>query len=360
MSRCRQADALLEASFAGTDLTRAQADHMRRCAECARAMSQARRFENELGRVGLELSPEPMPTSAELFAAVPPVGQREGWIMNWRRTIVGGAIATITLVAIVFGGGRWLGGLVEGGVGLSQGTASLTAAAAAALIGVQQDEVLMTEDGALAIRDLGLNLELILVTSSAEGLEATVVDSTPFGTGPTLFSAITCAEEEGLERTDYVWGRWEGITDVRGAGEYIVSDSNHLIFAYDPEPDDSAAPLLVFEGTSGTMDFGPAGDFVSRPCLGVAMDETAQPRLPADLRCRDWAEMADAHVAITQRLVGDELLPAVRELQQLPLSATRDDLIDAAVGSIEKWCLDPRFQGSLLSDVVEIGYGSGT
>ena len=317
MSRCGQTGALLHAVFAGTDLTRAQEEHVRGCAECARAMSQARRFESELGRVGIELTPQPMPAAADL-AATPaaPEGER----MVRRRDVVGGAVAVIGIVAVLVGGSQWLGSIMRGEFAPSHAP-PVTAARAAGMVGVAPDEVLVTEDGALAIRDLGLRMELILVTSSGDGPVAKVIDATPAGSGPTLFSAISCVEDEQLERTDYVWGRWEEVTDVRGAGEFIVTDSNHLIFAYDPDPPNPTTPLEVVEGVNGSMNFGPAGSLGKRPCLATDMDETAQPRLPADLRCSDWSRMADDRTAIAEALIGDELLPAIRDLQQLPLSA---------------------------------------
>lgn len=152
MSLCRLSDALLDASFAGTDLSRAQAEHVRECAECARATSRARRFERELGRVGEALTPEPMPAMAEL-AGVPVA--TEGYGRMWRRNL-GAAVALVALVAVVFGGSQWLGGFLRDGLTRRPGAAPISAAAAAAMVGVPPDEVLVTEDGAIAIRDLGL------------------------------------------------------------------------------------------------------------------------------------------------------------------------------------------------------------
>lgn len=49
-SRCRQTDALLEATFAESGLTRAQATHAADCRSCARELAAARRFGIELHR----------------------------------------------------------------------------------------------------------------------------------------------------------------------------------------------------------------------------------------------------------------------------------------------------------------------
>ena len=115
MSRCRQTDAILDATFAGAGLTRAEAAHVADCGECARATSQVRRFDAELGRVGVDLSPEPMPAGAELAAVTTPSPERGGRSMTLRRSLVGGAAAAaVLLAAVVFGGGQWLGSTFGG------------------------------------------------------------------------------------------------------------------------------------------------------------------------------------------------------------------------------------------------------
>lgn len=115
MSRCRQTEALLDATFAGTGFTRAEADHAAGCSECARALAQARRFDAELSRAGLELAPEPMPAAAELTRVATPT-RRGGWIMTWRQSLIGGAVTAVLLVGVIFGGGQWLGSMFEGRV----------------------------------------------------------------------------------------------------------------------------------------------------------------------------------------------------------------------------------------------------
>lgn len=111
MSRCHQTRALLAAVFAGIDLTRAQAEHVRECAECARAMSHARRFENELTRTGSALAPEAMPAARDLVRLPGSTsGERS---MNRPRNLFGGAIVAILLLAVIVGGSRWLPSMVE-------------------------------------------------------------------------------------------------------------------------------------------------------------------------------------------------------------------------------------------------------
>ncbi|MGH2380322.1 MAG: hypothetical protein ACRDG7_03760 [Candidatus Limnocylindria bacterium] len=69
MSRCRQTDALLDATFAGIELTRAQAEHVVSCADCAVAMAQLRRFDIGLTEAVAEIAGEPLPSTAGLGVA---------------------------------------------------------------------------------------------------------------------------------------------------------------------------------------------------------------------------------------------------------------------------------------------------
>ena len=71
MSRCRRTDTLVETTVAGIGLTHEDAAHARDCAECAHALALARRFEGSLSAAAAELSPEPMPSMADLAAAGP-------------------------------------------------------------------------------------------------------------------------------------------------------------------------------------------------------------------------------------------------------------------------------------------------
>jgi len=112
MSRCRQTDALLDATFAGTQLTRAQAAHAAHCAECARALSQARRFDNELHSIGVDVTPESMHPTLEV-SSESATDERRDRLMTWRRGTVGG-VAVVLLAAVVVGGGKWPWSLGDG------------------------------------------------------------------------------------------------------------------------------------------------------------------------------------------------------------------------------------------------------
>jgi len=114
MSRCRQTDAILDATFAGAGLTRDQGAHVTVCAECARALSDARRFDATLERIGLELAPEPAPPVADLLS-VGGSQPKGGRLMTARNGLIGGAAVVVVIGAIAIGG-RWLtsGGTVDG------------------------------------------------------------------------------------------------------------------------------------------------------------------------------------------------------------------------------------------------------
>lgn len=126
MTRCRQTDALLDAAFAGLDLTRPQADHPATCAECAHALAQLRRFDGELDRIGHELAPEPLLPTVDL-AAVSPAAEARPVVVT-RRGLLAVTVGVLA-IGVMLGGGQWLSeavGVPFRGAG-SIGTADLDA-----------------------------------------------------------------------------------------------------------------------------------------------------------------------------------------------------------------------------------------
>lgn len=75
MSRCGQTETLLDVVFSGAGLSSDQMGHATECAECARSLAQARRFEDELHRAGAELTPESL---APAFAMSPVATESTG------------------------------------------------------------------------------------------------------------------------------------------------------------------------------------------------------------------------------------------------------------------------------------------
>jgi len=118
-SRCRQTDALLDATFAGTQLTRAQAAHVAGCLGCVHAMAQIHRFDGELARIGHELAPEPMPPAGELTAAA--ATAKEERPMRFRRTALAGGLAAVVVAFSLAGGGQWLDSAFDGVFGSGYG-----------------------------------------------------------------------------------------------------------------------------------------------------------------------------------------------------------------------------------------------
>jgi hypothetical protein len=106
MSRCARTDAILEATFSGAGLSTNEADHAAVCAECARALAGARRFDRELHLVGSELVPEPMPPGT--VTATHGATIREGAPMSRRIAIIAG-VAAAALAAVLVGTVEWGG-----------------------------------------------------------------------------------------------------------------------------------------------------------------------------------------------------------------------------------------------------------
>lgn len=112
MTRCRQTDALLDATFAGTDLTSAQAEHAAACSRCARALSQAHRFDAELERVGAHLAPEVLPAASDLTDVVEPTRSRGS--STSQRSVFGRVALAAVIVITLLGGGSWFGSAFGG------------------------------------------------------------------------------------------------------------------------------------------------------------------------------------------------------------------------------------------------------
>ncbi|HYI66239.1 MAG TPA: hypothetical protein VEW95_04910 [Candidatus Limnocylindrales bacterium] len=102
MSRCHQADGVLERVFAGAPLTQDQAEHASACSECAHALSQAQRFDGELHRVGRALAPGGIPSADEFENTALAYAGRSGWLTRASRPI-GIAAVTVMLVAVAAG-----------------------------------------------------------------------------------------------------------------------------------------------------------------------------------------------------------------------------------------------------------------
>lgn len=109
MTRCRRTDALLASTFAGDGLTAAQAAHAASCRTCARELSAARRFDVELDRAAESLV---RAAEADVGLRRSPSDTHGGVTMRKLGAVV--AIIAIAGIAIVgYGGGQWIGSLVD-------------------------------------------------------------------------------------------------------------------------------------------------------------------------------------------------------------------------------------------------------
>ncbi len=102
MNRCGRTEAIVDTLLDGAALSRDQVEHATTCADCARRVAQARRFEEELHRVGDALTPEPLaPILATSHAMTGGTGHavlgRQSW---W----AGLGVAVAVLVTIVWAG----------------------------------------------------------------------------------------------------------------------------------------------------------------------------------------------------------------------------------------------------------------
>lgn len=276
--------------------------------------------------------------------------------MTFPRRFMGGVGALAAVTALVFFGGRWIGSLAT----LTPGSDGAIRASAASFVGVPPDEVLITEDGVLAIDDRGAVLDLVLVNQSSSGPVGKVLGSaSSAGTG-TVFGTVTCLEDDQLERTDYLWGRWQSRPAVTGPGTFVVGASNRLIFAFHPAESLETRSLVIADTSGEQVSFGsPPGSFEPRRCLERDFDPHAEPILAGRLRCSGWSDLDDeVRRAVVDALVDREMEDAIRDAHAIEPEDVRESVIVAAVGSIDKWCNDPAAEQRMISDLLAGGYPS--
>lgn len=109
MSRCRQTDALLDATFSMAGLTRAQASHAASCRACAQELAASRRFGVELHRAA-----ELMVRDAESDSRLRDTASlmRGGGTMRSLVAVLG-IVVIVLIVGVGYGGGRWMGSFID-------------------------------------------------------------------------------------------------------------------------------------------------------------------------------------------------------------------------------------------------------
>ena len=76
------------------------------------------------------------------------------------------------------------------------------------------------------------------------------------------------------------------------------------------------------------------------------------PTVPLARTCAEWAQLdLEDQLTTAEALVADRL-EAAREAQQLPATATREEIVSAVNGSIYKVCLIERRPGMPLTEVI--------
>lgn len=349
MSRCARTEQLLDAAFAGVDLTRRQAKHLAACAECARALALLRRFDSRLGAVGRQVAPERLGAIHDLIGVSIP---REGDTVSWRNGLmsVAGIAALLLAVLVTSGLGEgWPGGNIGRVLGLR-----LHSAEAASAFRIPEDAVVIVGDDAvgLRIRDLGnaATFELLLMDATDRRVRQVYETElrVPADSAGMFSQAVRCLgvlEGDVYALVAMGWpGPQVGSSAVVGGpsgqlAEFRTSGGRlGAVFVADADAvgDETVIHLRIGGGES-------------RSTLGHDAVECAQ---PATATCRDWEQWeTGTRASLTEWLVETRLEP-VRTVQHLPANATDGEVVNAAVGSIDKSC-----QGSpadrRLADVVE-------
>jgi hypothetical protein len=237
MSRCAQTDAVLEAAF-GAGVSPAHAAHAAGCTTCAMALAEARRFEVELHEIGSVIAPEPMPAPQEVLMGT--VGS-ERRSLGMRSRLAAGVAVTAVLAGAFFLVGQWLGDAVGPLVDRGTGTAStIDIAEAAELAGIPRRGMLETEGGAIGVRADGINLELVLVRETADGLDEHVLASA----GRNEIHAIRCGE------VGIVWGHRPGVDRIEGPGSFAAWDRQYAVFVFSGSPDEAVSVQFIAHGSN--------------------------------------------------------------------------------------------------------------
>ncbi len=354
MSRCAATRSLLDAQFAEIDLTRDQAAHLSACAECARAMALLRRFDRDLASVGRDLAPERAGSLHELIQVTVP---KEGETVSWRTGFIGVAASAIVVLAVLGAsalGERFAGTDIEGV--FSQ---PLDRSEAAAAFALPENAVVMVGGDAVGLRVTGdatsARLELLLISAAQREVRQVfeqTVDLLPGGGGMST-QPVRCFDV--LERDVYALIGMAWPAGRQRVGIIGASGETATFVVRDHGEEDRLVTLFVADAAEVNEDSnfalqnsGDAGGILATGPLMRGSVDCAQPGTAA---CRDWERWQPAtRASLTEWLV-ETRLEAVRTSQQLRADATEREIVDAAVGSIDKNC-----QGSppdtMLTDIV--------
>lgn len=119
LNRCARTAALLDAAFSDAELTSLEAAHVAACAECARALALARRFDGELHRVAAELTADPSNGAAAMRQVRPELTGGPN-VKRIPTVLAIAAIAAVGLLAVAVTSTVPVGQLQVGGIGADE------------------------------------------------------------------------------------------------------------------------------------------------------------------------------------------------------------------------------------------------
>lgn len=213
MSSCPMTAMVLDQALAADHPGRAEAaGHAASCDTCTRALERVRTFDSALLQ------------ATRSFVSLPTIELNIGGGAVTRRPLVprvpAAAIVGIGMILLVVGGGFWtpLRGWLAGQEAISGPSAAPSATAnrftVGLFLGVRPEDVLVTEDGGLAVTydapELALNLVRV-VEGQLEKLTLATIEVEIEG-GRSLFAgtAVACPDELGLVRSRYIFGYSQG------------------------------------------------------------------------------------------------------------------------------------------------------
>lgn len=209
MTNCRHTRRLVEAALSSASIADfSPPAHASACPACLAALRDVAGFDLALGRAARSLVIDgPMRMDVGDLPAVPA-----------RRTPMRGAlivamVATVVVTVALLNWtppGQHLGGVGPGSSGDPIGSEALDADAVAHLLGISPEDVVYTEDGALALTERNGWLELVLLrpigSEQAERLILGAKPVDPQNPGRAGGATVLCPPELGLTRSWYVFG----------------------------------------------------------------------------------------------------------------------------------------------------------
>jgi len=215
-------------------------------------------LERELRRLlGARADAAPMPA---LVAEVPGRWMREPqryWLAPVARVV--GVMAAATVAAVLVAQLPRITGMG------SPPITAVTAEAAASVAGVPVNQVVLTQDGAIAFRLLDgpkQEAQVILVTSTAVGLEQRLLTQAPVPplvlddeTSTIWGEVLSCSVESGLRQPNFVFGGDSPATTAATINLPAVGISHERFFLFALDAGEPGDQLVRVDVTNGAADW---------------------------------------------------------------------------------------------------------